>query len=348
MKKFLLQILKCFFAGILALTILSIICFFYSNSPIGIADETNSSIHKSYPNSYSFYMKEGFAVKKTDANGYYNESAAQAENPEILIMGSSHIEALQIPTEKTIGSILNQKYKTYCLGVSGQYIDACVSRLPTAIATYHPSKYVILETTGDPLSIEDLNKSIIEYGMPNTDSPIYSRLSPQLREFYRLFRTYIPCAMELYKGLDLWATAETRTAETSTENQNNQEISFEDESYKELLDTFIEKAAEAVKPSGAKLIIISRKGGNLEKDGSYTIPESSQTYVKELKEICEKHDVILLDVSSDFKNLYEQEHIIAYGFSNTSVGFGHLNKYGHRTIANAVLRYIEENETEEK
>ncbi len=47
-------------------------------------------------------------------------------------------------------------------------------------------------------------------------------------------------------------------------------------------------------------------------------------------------------MTASFIKLYEQNHILAHGFINTAVGEGHLNKYGHKAIAEAVAAVIKE------
>lgn len=51
-----------------------------------------------------------------------------------------------------------------------------------------------------------------------------------------------------------------------------------------------------------------------------------------------------MDMTDEFKALYEEKHILAHGFVNTAVGRGHLNKYGHRVIAQTLAEKIKEDE----
>ena len=338
MKKTLSIFFKCILAGSLAVIILSAVCFIYSYGPIGIEDSTNSTTKKNYPCSYSANMTEGFAWKKTDENGYYNESAELAIDPEILIIGSSHIEALQVPTENSVASLLNKKYKTYSLGVSGQFIDSCIQRISFAVDEYKPSKYVILETDGSPLSLEDMENAINHFGEPNNNIPVYSRLSGYKRDIYKFIRTYIPSAMEIMNKVNNWKTMDIRGGGKSSD-----EAFIFSAEYESALNKFIELASKPVNNSGAKLIIVSRLGGEIDSKGNYIISDYNKDYSNGLKEACRQNDVILLDVSNNFKELYEREHVLPYGFTNTAIGTGHLNKYGHKVIADAILGYIENN-----
>ena len=59
-------------------------------------------------------------------------------------------------------------------------------------------------------------------------------------------------------------------------------------------------------------------------------------------QLCEENDIIFVDVTPMFEKLYEEQHILAHGFTNTAVGVGHLNAYGHGAVAEAVAQAIKE------
>lgn len=60
--------------------------------------------------------------------------------------------------------------------------------------------------------------------------------------------------------------------------------------------------------------------------------------------ICNKNGIIFIDETNAFEKLYTEKHILAHGFVNTSVGSGHLNKYGHQVIADSLEHIIRESE----
>ena len=47
-----------------------------------------------------------------------------------------------------------------------------------------------------------------------------------------------------------------------------------------------------------------------------------------------------------FDILYEKEHILAHGFSNSEIGEGHLNRYGHAVIVEIIANKIQELEAQ--
>ena len=65
-----------------------------------------------------------------------------------------------------------------------------------------------------------------------------------------------------------------------------------------------------------------------------------------MQEVCEKNNIIFIDMSDDFLKMYEEENVLPNGFCNTAVGFGHLNKYGHTAIARRLAEVIESDSSE--
>ena len=74
------------------------------------------------------------------------------------------------------------------------------------------------------------------------------------------------------------------------------------------------------------------------------IMETDETYKNALKECCKNNNITVIDVSSDMVNEYKENSRYSYGFSNSAPGEGHLNETGHRIIAEAVYKCINEME----
>ena len=73
-------------------------------------------------------MTEGIAHGRFDANGYNN--LAVIENPNILLLGSSHMEAVNVNQDENIAFLLanelNGTHSVYNLGISGHnFIKVC-------------------------------------------------------------------------------------------------------------------------------------------------------------------------------------------------------------------------------
>lgn len=94
-----------------------------------------------------------------------------------------------------------------------------------------------------------------------------------------------------------------------------------------------------------RLIIVYHPTLSLRADGSaYTTTEDN--YLTIFKQVCDDNGTIFVDMTDDFLDEYSKCYVLPHGFSNTAVGVGHLNKDGHRMIANRLYDIIMKTEVE--
>ena len=67
-------------------------------------------------------------------------------------------------------------------------------------------------------------------------------------------------------------------------------------------------------------------------------PESALTQV--FAELCAGAGIGFVDMTPVFARLYEKETALARGFSNSVPGRGHLNRTGHRLVAEAIAEHV--------
>ena len=101
----------------------------------------------------------------------------------------------------------------------------------------------------------------------------------------------------------------------------------------------MEKATENA--GGLPIIIFYHPGIAIHQDGSISTNGDS-TIIHLFQEVCEENGIYFLDMSDRFQQEYEESYTLPYGFANTSVGSGHLNKYGHAMIADELYKLISE------
>lgn len=65
--------------------------------------------------------------------------------------------------------------------------------------------------------------------------------------------------------------------------------------------------------------------------------------VQEFSKACNEAGVGFVDLSQPFYDLYYKKGLLARGFFNSPPGVGHLNKEGHRLVAEGLYRYIVRN-----
>ena len=146
--KFLVISLKISISGFISLAILSLGCFFYYNIPSHYTDKDNVTAYRNDVNAFYSKGTEGFGWGWTNNEGYVNtDNFTHGMDIDILVMGSSHMEAFQIMQENSAACLLNSQYglKVYNVGVSGHRFALCASNLKAAVDKYRPSKFVVIE-----------------------------------------------------------------------------------------------------------------------------------------------------------------------------------------------------------
>ena len=241
-------------------------------------------------------------------------------------MGSSHMEATEIRNTENVGYLLNQELTsmtTYNIGMSGHDIYRCATNLRNAVQEYNPTSYVIIETDTTCLTSDEIN-SVLQEEM----EPIKSYDSGLM---YMLQR-YCPAIKSLYKQISDWRNADRIVS--NEENNGGSNASYEDYS------AFIHKMKEDC-GDNTTLIIFYQPAYSIDMNGKLAFEETNYS-INYFAQACEDNDVVFINVTDRFCELYEQDSILAHGFINTAVGVGHLNKYGHRIIEETLVEFIEE------
>jgi hypothetical protein len=76
-------------------------------------------------------------------------------------------------------------------------------------------------------------------------------------------------------------------------------------------------------------------------DSGDMVPVVDKNKLRDFERFCNEHGITFIDMADDFIAAYDREKIVPYGFSNTLPGEGHLNKYGHKIIAERLSRTID-------
>lgn len=140
MRKFLF-VLKVMSAGIVSLGILSLFSIAYNYTGVHIDNTDGATDYKWEANQLLTTMGEGYAWFRVDENGFNNCGDKHSPNSDvdILLMGSSHMEAVNVSPKSNTGYILNELIddkRTYNIGISGHSIYRCVSNLQDAVSCF--------------------------------------------------------------------------------------------------------------------------------------------------------------------------------------------------------------------
>ena len=95
-------------------------------------------------------MREGIGFGKVNNEGYNNlYEYEHGMNIDVLVMGSSHMEAVQMRQNENASSVLASLsgLRVYNIGISAHSFAICSQNLQAAVKKYHPSKYIVIETS---------------------------------------------------------------------------------------------------------------------------------------------------------------------------------------------------------
>lgn len=327
MKKLSKYILKTLVAGVAAFLCMSIFCYFYYNlpahepTPTGATDSTWTTAH------FSCRGTEGFAYTKTDENGYVNTFPHKKDSVDILLMGSSHTEAFNVNADQNYAYLLNQKLYdsnhnmyAYSIGMSSHNLGRCLNNLEHALTTYQPSKYVVIETHSAQISVPLMQQMINDSYIPN--AKYNSGIAYHLQKFDFLRLIY---------------------AQLSNLRNNNQVDSPADpanfDQYASYLDQTLQKAAGIAKSNNCTLVILYSSTPSVDYTGQLISPAYSKDLAL-LENTCQKYDIVFINTQSSYTKMYNETHCLPHGFTNTAIGKGHLNKYGHACIAAVLFNFV--------
>jgi len=322
---------KIILSGINALVILTIFSYFYYNVPVHDYSAQGATDYKWESNVFYSRGTEGFALGRTNNEGYTNLFDYDEEVPiDVLVMGSSHMEAYQVAMNESTASRLNALLEVetvYNIGVSGHNFLVCAGNLEAAIEKYKPTGYVVIETSGisflDDELISVINGSTEEVSTPSNG--LVGRL--QKNQYLRL----------LYKQIQNYNQDPDESTGIDIASMSNAEL----ENNTRLLEKLLQKMSSIAQKGNTKLIIAYHPGTKIEFDGKLRLV-GDRDRIDDFKVLCDNNGIILLDMSERFTREYNENHILPYGFSNSSVGSGHLNKYGHKMMADELYKLITE------
>lgn len=331
LRKIFKDILKLFLAGFIAIAILSVFTLPYDYSGTREIDLLKATEFKWGESSLKTNMKEGFAWIRLDENGYNNADSYSSKDIDILVMGSSHMEALNVLQKESVSYVLGELLgkNTYNIGIQGHTLIHNISNMENAVKYYEPKEYVILETNKIFID-EDSMKHVING--EDTTLNVYDD------KFFVFLQKYFPSIKSLMKSIMDWKNNSSIDGGVEQDDLSDEESEIST-SYQYTLQRFLSIANKSIKSKGVKLIIFYHSEINIDERGNI-IESDEQDEIAVFTDVCNNLDIGFIDMTKEINNLYYTDNVFARGFCNTGVGEGHLNKYGHRLIAETLAKYI--------
>lgn len=327
-NKYILFGVKTIIAAAVAFVILNLICFFYYNLSIHSESKTGSTDYVWEQNKFYSRGTEGFAWGKTDDNGFNNLYAVERGDIDVLVMGSSHMEAFNVAQNKSASYVLNKKFhdadidlQVYNIGISGHTLARCLNNAENAVKEFKPNKYVVIETSSVRPDAEDI-KDAVDCDLNPIESNnrgIIGRLQklPFLRRLYGQIKSVLG------------------------DNDNEDKSADVDENFEKLLSRVVGTMEE----NNIQLIIVYNCAVEIDETGK-VMEQQEIGPIQKFKEVCDKNDVVFVNMHQAFSDYYKDTNRLPRGFSNSDAGSGHLNRYGHEVLADELFEIICRQESE--
>ncbi len=333
-----IKILKFLGSGLVAIALLCVILAFYSLIPVHNANPRGNTDYIWPSGSVYFKTSEGIGWGRFDEDGFNNPLVI--ESPDILVLGSSHMEGSNLMQSENATAVLNnllknrlgggRVYKAYNEGISGhtiykvsQYLDKSLSLFDT------PPKYVVIETssvkmTGNAVS-EVINHTVEFTESHSTGLMATLQRLPFFRVVYQnlkngILKRILP---ELY---------------SSSSSSSTASVTKEDNIDYDALDTYFEYISSIAEKYGTKVIIVYHPTETISEDGELVFKENPESVA--FAEKASEYGVYYIDLTAAFLEEYEVNHHVPHGFETGKLGTGHLNRYGHRVFAEQVANLI--------
>lgn len=332
------MVLKVIAAGIVAVTVLSVLLCVYDFLPAHVDNPRKNTDYVWPANSVWFKATEGIAYGRFDANGFNN--LVVVENPDVILLGSSHMEATNVKQKESTAYILGEKlkgqYSLYNMGVSGHNIYKVCQYLPKNLELFDVvPQIVIIETSKVQLlpdRVKDVVFATVEYTKSH-DGGVIGKL--QKIPFFRALYHQVEGGL-----LDLFLPNDASTEEQENDSDDVSDFSDEestavDEEAYEILFSYLKNIEEKY---GTQIIIVYHPSETLEKDGSISF--GNIEFAEAFSTYSEKYGISFVDMTDRFEKMFYVNHHVPHGFCTGKLAKGHLNKYGHAAIADELFKEI--------
>lgn len=368
-KKTAKSLLSWGLALFVALLIANGISFVYRSGAGSIQRENAYSGSIRTPNSNIVRASEGYGINHVDAKGYLNDDRLPLSDHYILLMGSSHAEALQVMQQDNMASVLNNLIDptvrtVYNLGTAGQTLPRIIEGFQAAMEEFPSADAVLIEMSQMELSTDDFVRAMdqAKFDPASTGEALTQSLNTErrIRNDILLSAPLVSLLRQQFEsmnfgmqdafGIDrLVAQANKLFAPKSAAEPPQSSAAVNagataQPGYAEALNAALALIrSETDKP----IILLYHPGVGILPDGTIAI-DRDMRYYEDYRAACASNGIVFLDTGDAFLRAYEKDYSVPYGFANTTFLTGHLNKTGHRIVAEAFYEALTQLQEEEK
>ena len=320
-------------SGLSAVAILNLFFAFYYRLPLHSDNSRRTSDYVWEAGSSWVKMTEGISWGRMDADGFNNR--ALVRNPDILILGSSHMEATNVCQDEHTASRL-QAYMAergvdvavYNRGISGHHFLKCVKYLGEN-AKAESVQYIVIETSRVDFSADEIEKLFAD----EIDvTPSYSAGILFYLQKLPLFRLLY---LQVHDGLITLFLSRRAVPSPAGKNARQDESAETIRTAYEKLFSYISAHA-----NGKHVIIFYHPTGTPDAAGNL-VYDTDSNYLSAFFAAAKHHGIPFIDLTAATDDLWRREHKTTHGFCTGTAFSGHLNRNGHalaaRALADAIL-----------
>jgi len=287
---------------------------------------------------------EGFGTVRTDANGYNNTFIPSEVDNYILLMGSSHTQAINVNQNENYAYLLMKKLQdaginkyVYNVGFDANNFNIVIEHFAAAMQQFPDAEAVIFEVSDlsfTPQMLLDALSRQISYDpkvgqgkLPiHIDILNFIQAMPLPRLIYSRFEYFQPNIKKAF-------IAKTPQPAAPVEVDS---VVYQD-AINKVMETFRQEAGD--KP----VLLLYNSTVALNSSGG-PVAKPWQIQVKALAKACADNNIFFHDMTDSYVRMLKEDKVAPFGFANAEAGLGHLNKYGHKAIADDLFKIM----TEEK
>jgi len=329
--------------------ILNIFTFSFYHPAVEIKRSGGSTPGLMVPGQWSLLGFEGYGIQTIDHNGYVNPDLP-LEKDYYCVIGASHAEGLHSRKGERISDYLNNKLgytdtlKFYNIAHTAYQFNNIAKHFDGIIQEFPNSKGIIIELDSTDYSIEQLTDALNQTGYSYTDDTINCMLEKQTskEKLITLIKNYIPLIRELSFQYETYKTSKSQQVNDKIYRASDFEVReaiTKDTAFLENYRATLSNVMQMIRSEyQGHIIIVYHPTTSLDEKGNLIL--NSEVTDAIFEEECIKNDIAFIDMSNKFTDAFYNDNIAVYGFWNTTMMTGHINKFCHELMADVVLDYL--------
>ncbi len=327
-------------AFLIAAVICDLACFLFYDPCQELPRSGGATTGYLLPNSHGVYGLEGYCIANIDPYGYVNRDLPRSDD-YYVVAGASHTEGLFIPAKLRYSDILNDtaysdgKLHIINIGKSGNYFSVVLQHLDAILGEFPDAKGIIIETDSLCYDTKALYDSMIQtpYDPEETASALVEGMSQRQKLTVRA-KQALPLLRLVHK--QYYTYLESR--EEKGESDILDPVFWKSE-YEGGFETALDDLMKFIRSKTDKqVIILYHPAIKLNADGSMSaLSNNAEPYYEK---VCAANGIDFVDMTDTFMKAYEKDHVIPYGFINTTPGEGHINRSAHEMIAEKLAEVL--------